>query len=238
MSTPVTISTATINYTSGTTDCQCSIETTVLSIGVTYVGTSVSLLSSDLAPDWTDDQLCAARLLAHKIERAAVPLLVARTGDEFEPLRLARPDVGLEDQLLELPVVVHVDHDSDQVLARRDSLDRVHLGLVHAVEELARVGAEGLHVAPLPLGIERVEGERGLSRPRYPGDDDQPFTRQLFMIGLLGGYTTFSSFSLQTLELAHEGRWAIAGSNVALSVVLSLAAVWLGHACGTLLRRS
>lgn len=66
----------------------------------------------------------------------------------------------------------------------------------------------------------------------------QPFTRQLFMIGLLGGYTTFSSFSLQTLELAHEGRWAIAGSNVALSVVLSLAAVWLGHACGTLLRRS
>lgn len=60
MATPVTISTATINYTSGTTDCQCSIETVVLSIGTTYVGTSVSLLSSDLAPDWTDDQLCAA----------------------------------------------------------------------------------------------------------------------------------------------------------------------------------
>ena len=60
MATPVTISTATINYTSGTTDCQCSIETQVVSIGVTYVGTSVSLLSADLAPDWTDDQLCAA----------------------------------------------------------------------------------------------------------------------------------------------------------------------------------
>jgi hypothetical protein len=60
MATPVTISTAVINYTSGTTDCQCSIETVVLSIGTTYVGTSVSLLSSDLAPDWTDDQLCAA----------------------------------------------------------------------------------------------------------------------------------------------------------------------------------
>ena len=60
MATPITISTATINYTSGTTDCQCSIETTVLTIGTTYVGTSVSLLSADLAPDWTDDQLCAA----------------------------------------------------------------------------------------------------------------------------------------------------------------------------------
>ena len=60
MATPVTISTAVINYTSGTTDCQCSIETVVLSIGTTYLGTSVSLLSADLAPDWTDDQLCAA----------------------------------------------------------------------------------------------------------------------------------------------------------------------------------
>lgn len=56
----ITISTASINYTSGTTDCQCSIETVVLSIGTTYVGTSVSLQSSDLAPDWTDEQLCAA----------------------------------------------------------------------------------------------------------------------------------------------------------------------------------
>lgn len=60
MPTPVTISTAVINYTSGTTDCQCSIETTVLSIGTTYVGTSVSIPSADLDPDWTDDQLCAA----------------------------------------------------------------------------------------------------------------------------------------------------------------------------------
>ena len=60
MPTPVIISTAVINYTSGTTDCQCSIETQVLSIGTTYVGTSVSLQSTDLAPDWTDADLCAA----------------------------------------------------------------------------------------------------------------------------------------------------------------------------------
>jgi hypothetical protein len=60
MSTPLTISTAVINYTSGTTDCQCSIATEVLSIGLTYIGTSVSLQSADLAPDWTDAQLCEA----------------------------------------------------------------------------------------------------------------------------------------------------------------------------------
>lgn len=65
----------------------------------------------------------------------------------------------------------------------------------------------------------------------------QPFTRQLFMVGMLGGYTTFSSFSLQTLELANEGRWSTAGVNVLLSVIGSLLAVWLGHVCGGLVRR-
>ncbi len=64
-----------------------------------------------------------------------------------------------------------------------------------------------------------------------------PFAKQLFMVGVLGGYTTFSTFSLQTLELAHEHRWSAAGANVLLSVTLSLAAVWLGHWCGGALRR-
>ena len=64
-----------------------------------------------------------------------------------------------------------------------------------------------------------------------------PFARQLLLVGVLGGYTTFSAFSLQTLELAREGRWATAGANVALSVVLSLMAVWLGYWCGGALRR-
>ena len=64
-----------------------------------------------------------------------------------------------------------------------------------------------------------------------------PWKQQLLMVGLLGGYTTFSSFSLQTLELAHEGRWATAGANIILSVVLSLLAVALGHMCGALVQR-
>jgi CrcB protein len=64
-----------------------------------------------------------------------------------------------------------------------------------------------------------------------------PLTRQLLMIGLLGGYTTFSSFSLQTLELVHEGRWVTATGNVLLSVVLSLFAVWLGHLAGAVFHR-
>ena len=56
-----------------------------------------------------------------------------------------------------------------------------------------------------------------------------PAFRQFFMIGVLGGYTTFSSFSLQTLNLARDGEWLWAGANVAASVIICLAAVWLGH---------
>jgi CrcB protein len=55
-----------------------------------------------------------------------------------------------------------------------------------------------------------------------------PAFRMFFMIGICGGYTTFSSFSLQTLNLANEGEWLRAAANVLLSVVLCLAGVWLG----------
>ena len=54
-------------------------------------------------------------------------------------------------------------------------------------------------------------------------------TRQFVMIGLRGGYTTFSSFSLQTLNLVQDSEWLQAGGNIVGSVVLCLFAVWLGH---------
>jgi fluoride exporter len=54
-------------------------------------------------------------------------------------------------------------------------------------------------------------------------------TRQFVMTGILGGFTTFSSFSLQTLNLANDGEWLQVGGNVVGSVVLCLVAVWFGH---------
>jgi len=56
-----------------------------------------------------------------------------------------------------------------------------------------------------------------------------PAMRQFVMIGICGGYTTFSSFSLQTLNLAQDGQWFRAGLNITLSVVLCLVSVWAGH---------
>jgi CrcB protein len=55
-----------------------------------------------------------------------------------------------------------------------------------------------------------------------------PDARQFVMVGVCGGYTTFSSFSLQTLNLVRDGDMIGAGANVLASVFLCLVAVWLG----------
>ena len=85
----------------------------------------------------------------------------------------------------QLQVIVQLGHGADRGARgahrvglvdgdrRRDAVDAVDRRLVHAVEELARVGGKGLHVAALTLGIERVEHQRGLARARHTGHDHQ-----------------------------------------------------------------
>lgn len=65
-----------------------------------------------------------------------------------------------------------------------------------------------------------------------------PTFREFVMLGICGGYTTFSSFSLQTLTLARNGEWLSAGANAVLSLVCCLVAVWLGHVLALTLNRS
>ena len=81
------------------------------------------------------------------------------------------------------------------------------------------VNVSGSFVIGLFASLTGTEG-RWLAPERF---------REFFMLGICGGYTTFSSFSIQTLNLAEDGQWFRAGANAVLSLVLCLVGVWLGH---------
>jgi fluoride exporter len=59
-----------------------------------------------------------------------------------------------------------------------------------------------------------------------------PAFRSTVMIGLIGSYTTFSTFSLETVRLLQEGSTTAAGLNVVSNLGIGLAAVWLGMTLG------
>ena len=64
-----------------------------------------------------------------------------------------------------------------------------------------------------------------------------PDGRVFLIAGMLGGFTTFSSFSLETLRLAQDNEMGRAAANVAVNLALGLCAVVLGVAAGRALER-
>lgn len=69
-------------------------------------------------------------------------------------------------------------------------------------------------------------GTLTLQSGKYPASDN---TRLFVMVGICGGFTTFSSFSLQTFDLLRTGAWGRALANAVFSVILCVGAVAAGH---------
>ncbi len=113
--------------------------------------------------------------------------LLALAADRSPADRAVRP---ADPRVEQAQVVVDLGHGADRrarvaagrLLVDRDrraeAVDRVDVRLLHHLQELARVGAQALDVAPLALGVDRVERQAGLARAGQAGDADQPVPRQ------------------------------------------------------------
>ena len=77
-----------------------------------------------------------------------------------------------------------------------------------------------------------LSAPEGRMNPKY-----HQVINYFLMLGVCGGYTTFSSFSLQTLNLLRDGELLYAGGNVVLSVVVCMVGVWLGYLAGNLISK-
>ncbi len=123
-----------------------------------------------------------------QLEDAVDDLLGGLAGDDHAVLGAVRhADAGEE----QAEVVVDLGdgaHGGARVLGRRllvdrdgrrQALDEVDVGLVHLAQELPGVRRQGLHVAALALGVDGVERQRRLARPRQPGEDDELVSGQI-----------------------------------------------------------
>jgi fluoride exporter len=132
--------------------------------------------------------------------------------------------------------------------AAEDNMAYLWVALGGALGSMARYGSSGLAARWLGAGFPwgtlfvNVAGSFAIGLlAALVGADGRPLltndARAFVIVGVLGGFTTFSSFSLETLNLARNGQLGAAGANVALSLIVCLVAVWLGFASAALLNR-
>lgn len=108
------------------------------------------------------------------------------------------------------------------------------IGLGGAAGSLARAfAARAIPAGALPWGTIAVNISGSLLIGWLIGrfgvmDETNVSAHNFWIVGVCGGYTTFSSFSWQTVEQMQKGNWGAAAANVLLSVTLCLTATWLG----------
>ncbi len=130
------------------------VDAFVLGVGQHQVDDAFERLAGDLEP--------AIGAVRHADVGKQQPQVVVDLGDRAH----GRPRVAGRRLLL--------DRDG-----RRQALDQVDVGLLHLLEKLAGVGRQRLDVAPLALGVDRVEGEARLARAAQPGEHHQTLARQV-----------------------------------------------------------
>ena len=113
------------------------------------------------------------------------------------------------------------------------------LALGGALGTLARYGLNGViaaRISSFPLGTMVVNITGCFAIGLFSSLALRSEWRTFLIIGVCGGYTTFSSFGLQTLDLARDNEWLYMAGNIIGSNVLGLVAVYLGVVCGRLLK--
>ncbi len=112
----------------------------------------------------------------------------------------------------------------------------VVVGLLGGVGALARLLVDGAISAraatPFPIGILVVNLSGAFLLGVLVGATGDADVQRLIGGGLLGAYTTFSTWMLQTQRLAEQGHRGLAALNLGASLVLGLAAVWFGREIG------
>ena len=107
----------------------------------------------------------------------------------------------------------------------------------HAVNSLvqSRYGADPFPAGVLVVNVLGCLAAGLLAGVIATGRTPVPLEVRMFvLVGLLGGFTTFSAFGLDTFTLLHTGHYATAAWNVLSQVALTLAAVWVGFALAQL----
>ncbi len=131
----------------------------------------------------TDEQPRAGRQLAQPrrddLGRFAYDFAAAASAERAPDARIEQPHVvvdlsGRADGRARVADAVLLPDRN----RRRDTVDAIDVGLLHPLQELARIGRQRLDVAPLPFRVNRVEGERRLPRAADAGHDDQRADRQ------------------------------------------------------------